>query len=163
MAATVVTTEQFPKETPDDGLLREISLRIKAGAIRSWVEIKDNQKILFTEWNVFGENDQILNCIFLLCLSHIDDLNCLPDWHHHVQVDVKFLDFKTQEGRKVRYLQYTAIDDARRIHALKIYEQHTQQDAIDFVDYIIAKFPFRINTICTDNGHEFQVKFHWHL
>jgi hypothetical protein len=29
-----------------------------------------------------------------------------------VQVDVKFLDFKTEEGRKVRYFQYTAIDDA---------------------------------------------------
>lgn len=82
---------------------------------------------------------------------------------HHVQVDVKFLDLKTEDGHKVRYFQYTAIDDATRIRALKIYKRHTQQNAIDFVDYVIAKFPFRINTIRTDNGHEFQVKFHWHL
>ena len=25
------------------------------------------------------------------------------------------------------------------------------------------KFPFRIKTIRTDNGHEFQTKFHWHV
>lgn len=82
---------------------------------------------------------------------------------HHVQVDVKFLDFNDQPGRKVRRFQYTAIDDATRIRALKIYEKHTQANAIDFVDYVVAKFPFRINTIRTDNGHEFQAKFHWHV
>jgi transposase InsO family protein len=36
-------------------------------------------------------------------------------------------------------------------------------NAIDFVDYVIKKFPFRIHTIHTDNGHEFQSQFHWHL
>jgi transposase InsO family protein len=82
---------------------------------------------------------------------------------HHVQVDVKFLDFEAEEGGRIPYFQYTAIDDATRIRALKIYERHTQQNAIDFVDYVIAKFPFRINTVRTDNGHEFQAKFHWHL
>lgn len=82
---------------------------------------------------------------------------------HHVQVDVKFLDFKVEEGKKIRRFQYTAIDDATRVRALKIYERHTQQNAIDFVNYVIGKFPFRINTIRTDNGHEFQAKFHWHL
>jgi transposase-like protein len=78
----------------------------------------------------------------------------------HVQVDVKFLDFKDQSGKKLRRFQYTAIDDATRIRALKIYEKHTQANAIDFVDYVVAKFPFRINTIRTDNRHEFQAKFH---
>lgn len=82
---------------------------------------------------------------------------------HHIQVDVKFLDFKNDEGKKVRRFQYTAIDDATRIRALKIYERHTQQNAIDFIDYVIEKFPFRIHTVRTDNGHEFQTKFHWHL
>lgn len=57
MPATVITKEPYPMETSDEGLLREISLRIKAGAIRSWIEIKNNQKILFTEWNVIGENN----------------------------------------------------------------------------------------------------------
>ena len=56
-----------------------------------------------------------------------------------------------------------AIDDATRIRALKIYDSHNQNSSIDFIDYVIDKFPFRINTIQTDNGHEFQSKFHWHI
>ena len=63
----------------------------------------------------------------------------------------------------MRRFQYTAIDDATRIRALKIYENHTQQNAIDFIDYVVAKLPFRIHTIRTDDGHEFQAKFHWHV
>lgn len=82
---------------------------------------------------------------------------------HHIQVDVKFLIFPQSDGTKVRRFQYTAIDDATRIRALKIYPKHTQQNAIDFIDYVIEKFPFRIQTIRTDNGHEFQAKFHWHV
>ncbi len=46
---------------------------------------------------------------------------------------------------------------------MKIYERHTQLNAIDFMDYVIAKFPFRIHTVGTDNGHEFQARSHWHL
>lgn len=82
---------------------------------------------------------------------------------HHIQVDVKFLIFPQSDGIKIRRFQYTAIDDATRIRALKIYEKHNQINAIDFVDYFIEKFPFRIQTIRTDNGHEFQAKFHWHV
>jgi transposase InsO family protein len=37
------------------------------------------------------------------------------------------------------------------------------ENAIRFVNYVIEKFPFRLHTIRTDNGHEFQAKFHWHL
>ena len=80
---------------------------------------------------------------------------------HHVQVDVKFLNLEDQEGKKIRRFQYTAIDDATRIRALQIYNRHNQQNAINFVDYVIEKFPFRIHTIRTDRGHEFQAKFHW--
>jgi transposase InsO family protein len=79
------------------------------------------------------------------------------------QMDVKFLTFKGEKGEKVRRFQYTAIDDATRVRALKIYEKHTQANAIDFADHIIEKFPFRIREIRTDNGHEFQAKFHWHV
>jgi len=80
---------------------------------------------------------------------------------HHVQMDVKFLSFKNKEGRQVKRYQYTAIDDATRIRALKVYKKHNQISAIDFLDYVIDKFPFRINMIRTDNGHEFQARFHW--
>lgn len=82
---------------------------------------------------------------------------------HHIQMDVKFLTFKGKQGKKVRRFQYTAIDDATRVRALKIYERHTQANAINFVDHVIDKFPFRIREIRTDNGHEFQAKFHWHV
>lgn len=78
-------------------------------------------------------------------------------------MDVKFLTFRGKQGQKVKRYQFTAIDDATRVRALKIYERHTQASAIDFVDYVIDKFPFRIKEIRTDNGHEFQAKFHWYV
>ena len=82
---------------------------------------------------------------------------------HHVQVDVKFLTLKRKKGAPVRRYQYTAIDDATRVRALKIYRRHTQANAIDFINYVVEKFPFRIRTIRTDRGHEFQALFHWHV
>lgn len=82
---------------------------------------------------------------------------------HHIQVDVKFLSLKASNGSKVRRFQYTAIDDATRIRALKVYQLHNQQNAIAFIDYVIEKFPFRIHTVRTDRGHEFQAQFHWHV
>jgi len=82
---------------------------------------------------------------------------------HHIQVDVKFLALKTEDNRKIRRYQYTAIDDATRVRALKIYQRHNQKSSIDFIDYIIEKFPFRIHTVRTDRGHEWQAKFHWHV
>ena len=63
---------------------------------------------------------------------------------HHIQMDVKFLTFIGKKGEKVRRFQYTAIDDATRVRALKIYDKHTQANAIDFADHIIEKVPFRI-------------------
>jgi transposase InsO family protein len=68
-----------------------------------------------------------------------------------------------KRGQNIRRFQFTAIDDATRIRALKIYDKHTQANAIYFVNYVVGKFPFRIREIRTDNGHEFQAKFHWHV
>ena len=82
---------------------------------------------------------------------------------HHVQVDVKFLFFNDKQGKRIKRFQYTAIDDCTRIRALKIYEKHTQSSSIDFINHVVQKFPFRIKTIRTDNGHEFQTRFHWHV
>lgn len=82
---------------------------------------------------------------------------------HHVQIDVKLLFFNSPNGQRIKRFQYITIDDATRIRALKIYERHNQANTIDFIDYIVNKFPFRIKTIRTDNGHEFQVKFNWHV
>jgi len=82
---------------------------------------------------------------------------------HPIQVDVKFLSFIDNNGKKLKRYQYTAIDDATRIRALKIYVRHNQKNAIRFIDHIIEKFPFRIHTIRTDRGHEFQALLHRHV
>jgi transposase InsO family protein len=82
---------------------------------------------------------------------------------HHIQVDVKFLQLKDQGGKTVKRYQYTAIDDATRIRALQSFPEHNQERAIQFIDYVIEKFPFRISTVRTDRGHEFQARFHWHV
>ena len=82
---------------------------------------------------------------------------------HHLQVDVKFLFFVDESGQRIKRFQYTAIDDSTRIRALKIYEKHTQANAMDIINYVVEKFPFRIKMNRTDNGHEFQSKFDWHV
>jgi transposase InsO family protein len=82
---------------------------------------------------------------------------------HHVQVDVKIITLRNPDGNKMKRFQYTAIDDATRMRALKIYSAHTQKNAINFIDHVESKFPFRIDTIRTDRGHEFQAQFHWHV
>lgn len=82
---------------------------------------------------------------------------------HRIQIDVKFLYFTfILTKQEVRRFQYTAINDATRARELHIYEKHSQKHAIDFVDWVRRKFPFRLHTIQTDNGHEFQAQFHWH-
>ena len=74
---------------------------------------------------------------------------------HHIQVDVTFLVFKGKSGEKVQRVQYIVIDDATRVRTLKIYERHTQADAVNLIGYIIEKFPFRIREVRIDNSHEF--------
>jgi transposase InsO family protein len=82
---------------------------------------------------------------------------------HHVQVDVKEAIFKRNDGKSKKKYQYTAIDDSTRIRALQIYTKQNQANAIEFANYVVNKFPFRIKSIRTDRGHEFQAKFHWHI
>ena len=41
-----------------------------------------------------------------------------------------------------RRYQYTAIDDATRIRALRVYARHTQKNAIRFLDHVIEAFPY---------------------
>src|SRR6185312_669053 len=100
---------------------------------------------------------------------------------HHVQIDVKFIAPITPPaaagarpaaasgssgaagGRRKKYYQYTAIDDCTRLRVLRIYERNNQQTAIQFADYVIARLPFQVQTIQTDNGAEFQSAFHWHI
>ena len=97
---------------------------------------------------------------------------------HHVQIDVKFIapigapvaaapvaavPVKAPAARRKKYYQYTAIDDCTRLRVLRIYDKNNQKTAIAFADYVIARLPFQVQTIQTDNGAEFQSSFHWHI
>jgi hypothetical protein len=46
---------------------------------------------------------------------------------------------------------------------LRIYPQLDQKTAIQFLDYVLERLPFRVEVIQTDNGAEFQSRFHWHV
>jgi len=80
---------------------------------------------------------------------------------HRVQVDVKFLG--VIPGTRKKHYQFTAIDDCTRIRVLRIYDRLNQKTAIQFIDYVLEKLPFWVETIQTDNGAEFQSQFHWHV
>jgi transposase InsO family protein len=82
---------------------------------------------------------------------------------HQLQVDVKFIEPLGQKGKRKRYYQYTAIDDCTRIRVLRAYERNDQKTAIQFIDHVLAKLPFQIERVQTDNGAEFGQAFHWHL
>lgn len=71
---------------------------------------------------------------------------------HQIQVYVKFLTFQREDGKPIKRYQYTAIDDATRVRVLKIYERHTQANAIAFIDHVITKLPFRIREVRITNS-----------
>jgi len=80
---------------------------------------------------------------------------------HRLQMDVKFLE--RIPGTRKRLFQFTAIDDCTRIRVLKVYDACNQATAIRFIDEVLRRLPFRVLVVQTDNGAEFQSKFHWHL
>lgn len=84
-----------------------------------------------------------------------------PQPGHRLQVDVKFLE--RIPGTRKRLYQFTAIDDCTRLRVLKIFDACNQTAAIQFVDDVLHRLPFRVLTIQTDNGAEFQSRFHAHL
>jgi transposase InsO family protein len=84
-----------------------------------------------------------------------------PEPGHRVQIDVKFI--APLAGSRRKYYQFTAIDDCTRLRVLRIYDRLNQKTAVQFLDYVLAKLPFRVERIQTDNGAEFQSAFHYHV
>jgi transposase len=88
---------------------------------------------------------------------------------HRVQIDVKFIqplpaaDGAPPARTRRRFYQFTAIDDCTRLRVLRVYPALNQKTAIQFVDYVLERLPFRVEVIQTDNGAEFQSAFHWHV
>ncbi|SDH65400.1 DDE-type integrase/transposase/recombinase [Pseudonocardia oroxyli] len=111
---------------------------------------------------------------------------------HRVQIDVKFIEALPATSPKVgkdpaaavaapasgsehivettgltarrrrRFYQFTAIDDCSRLRVLEVYPRADQKTAVAFLDHVLARLPFKVDVIQTDNGAEFQSAFHWH-
>lgn len=80
-----------------------------------------------------------------------------------VQVDVKEVPYNCLKGRAKcdgkHLYQWTAIDECTRLRYVFGYEEHTPENSADFLKRLRAAFPFRIQTVQTDNGSEFMYRF----
>jgi hypothetical protein len=69
---------------------------------------------------------------------------------HRVQLEVKFIGPLTAAPTPTKHDQFTAIDDCTRLRVLRIHPKLNQQSAIQFLDYVLARLPFRVEVIQTD-------------
>lgn len=80
-----------------------------------------------------------------------------------VQIDVKEVPYYCLRGKLLRenkhLYQWTAIDECTRFRFLYIFEEHTPENSVKFLRMLTREFPFRIQTIQTDNGTEFTYKY----
>jgi transposase len=66
---------------------------------------------------------------------------------HRVQLDVKFIQPLPGAPKAKRYYQFTGIDDCTRLQVLRIYDRCNQQTALQFLDYLLERLPFRVEVI----------------
>lgn len=80
-----------------------------------------------------------------------------------VQVDVKEVPYNCLRGKALRdgkhIYQWTAIDECTRMRFVYGFEEHTPENSVKFIKMLIKVFPFKIQTIQTDNGTEFTYKY----
>ena len=80
-----------------------------------------------------------------------------------VQIDVKEVPFHCLRGNLLRdgkhLYQWTAIDECTRIRYVYGFEEHTPENSVRFLKKLVKVFPFKIQTIQTDNGTEFTYKY----
>lgn len=80
-----------------------------------------------------------------------------------VQIDVKEVPYNCLKGAAKRdgkhLYQWTAIDECTRYRYVFGYEEHTPENSVDFLRRLQKEFPFKIQTIQTDNGTEFTYKY----
>lgn len=80
-----------------------------------------------------------------------------------VQIDVKEVPFHCLRGELLRnskhLYQWTAIDECTRLRFVYIFEEHTPENSVKFLKMLVKVFPFKIQTIQTDNGTEFTYKY----
>lgn len=73
-----------------------------------------------------------------------------------VEIDVKYVPDLINDRQ---YYQFTAIDSASRWRYLKIYDNYSNSDSIDFLQSLIRVAPFRVRAIKTDNGANFTNRY----
>lgn len=98
----------------------------------------------------------------------------VPDRHHRrypeltepgekVQIDVKEVPYACLRGHMLRdgkhMYQWTAIDECTRMRFVFGFEEHTPENSVKFLRMLVKVFPFKIQTIQTDNGTEFTYKY----
>lgn len=69
-----------------------------------------------------------------------------------IEIDVKYVP-RTVEG--MQYFQYTAIDCASRWRHLAIYDEQANHHSIQFLIEVLARFPYPVRAIKTDNHSTF--------
>jgi transposase InsO family protein len=80
-----------------------------------------------------------------------------------VQIDVKEVSYNCLRGdlkRNEKHLyQWTAIDECTRYRFVYGFEEHTPENTVKFFKMLQKAFPFKIQTVQTDNGTEFTYKY----
>ena len=79
----------------------------------------------------------------------------LPNPGDNVQVDIKLIGGYLPG----RLAQYSAMDDNTRIKFTKLYTERANHNSVDFLEYIVRKFPFQIKRITTDNDSVFTNRY----
>jgi transposase InsO family protein len=74
-----------------------------------------------------------------------------------IHIDIKYLPKMPDEARR-SYL-FVAIDRATRWVYLEVFPDKTAKSAQCFLDHVVAKAPFYINKLLTDNGKEFTDRY----
>ena len=73
-----------------------------------------------------------------------------------VEIDVKYVPGRIKNRR---YYQYTAIDAASRWRYLRVFEGQYNHHSIIFLEDIISRFGYRIESVKTDNGSCFTNRY----
>ena len=80
-----------------------------------------------------------------------------------VQIDVKEVPYNCLRGKVLRdgkhLYQWTGIDECTRLRFVYAFEEHTPENTVKFLKMLLKAFPFKIQTIQTDNGTEFTYKY----
>lgn len=69
-----------------------------------------------------------------------------------LEIDVKYVPGKIASKR---YYQYTAIDTASRWRYLRVYDEQSSYNSIQFLQEVIFRFPYKISGVKSDNGSIF--------